>query len=407
MKSSQSLLALVVLLCLAVATGIAADLEQLKRSVAQIGRLEFKKDVPVRYLDRGQLKAYIERLFEEDYPDELARQEEEFLYWMGFTPQRIDLKPLRRKIILENVGGLYNEKTDELLAVEEFRQVDMINGPALVHELRHAVQDQYFDLAGVLGGLSDFDDRKLAALAAVEGDATLVMILQMDFDPEQFGEALSPENVLAFSAMAGATSLAEAPAVVRSQLLMPYLEGMKFSEAVMRRRKWRGLNQVLRAKPLSSEQILHPEKYLAAEKPLAVQVRFRPSRGDVLHSGVIGEYYLGVLIGDGRSQAPSAASGWGGDSFALYRDGAARLLLWESRWDTPGDAARFHADFRRFLERQFRVDFQPGQEGGRAFLAGSSAAGYFFLHRDQDRLFYARSNDRALANEFISGGIYD
>lgn len=400
-------MALLVLLCLAVGTAHAADIAELKRQVAEIGRLQFKRDVPVRYLDRAQLKEYIERLFEQDYPDELARCEEEFLYWMGFTRERIDLKALRRRIILENVGGMYNEKTDELLAVEEFRKLDMLNAPALAHELRHALQDQHFDLAAVLGDLSDFDDRKLAALAAVEGDATLVMVRQMGLDPERIGDAFSPESVLSFSAMAGATALAAAPGIVRHQLLMPYLEGMKFSRAIFGKSAWNGLNRVLDQKPLSSEQILHPGKYIAGERPQAVRTRFRPARGEAFHSGVVGEYYLNVLLGSRAPDAASVASGWGGDLFTLYGDGEARLLLWESHWDAPRDGARFMAGFRRFLEREFRVSFRPGGVQGLDFIAGSSPAGIFFLRRDGSRLFYARSNDRKMINELISGGNYD
>ncbi|MBN2346170.1 MAG: hypothetical protein JXO51_07240 [Candidatus Aminicenantes bacterium] len=406
MKFRKSLLALVVLLCLAVGGALGADIEELKKAVVRIGHLEFKRDVPVRYLDRARLSEYIERLFESDYPDELARKEEELLFWMGFTPEMIDLKPLRRRIILENVGGLYNEKTEELLALEEFRNIDMINAPALAHELRHAIQDQHFNLEQLLGDLSDFDDRKLAALAAVEGDATLVMILQIGFDPELVGDALNADSILSFSALTGASTLASAPAILKYQLLMPYLEGMRFSQAIVAKRKWKGLNRVLGRKPLSSEQVLHPEKYLAGEKPLAVFTRFRPRRGELAHSGVIGEYYLNVLLMQGPEPA-DAASGWGGDLFSLYRDGDSRLLLWESHWDTIEDGSRFHDDFRRFLEREFRVDFRDGRHGDRPFLAGRSGAGYFFLLRDGARLFYARGNDRGQINELIRGGLYD
>jgi len=407
MELRKSLLTLVVFLCLAAGRAHAADIEALKRSVAEIGHLQFTRDVPVRYLDRTQLKSYIERLFEADYPDELAGREEELLYWMGFTREKVALKPLRRKIILENVGGMYNERTKELLAVEEFRQVDLLNAPALAHELRHAAQDQHFPLAALLGDLSDFDDRKLAALAAVEGDATLVMVQQMGIDPDLVNSAFSPENILSFSALAGATTLAAAPDIVKYQLLMPYIEGLKFSREIVKRRQWKGLNKVLGNKPLSSEQVLHPDKYFAGEKPQAVFTRFRPARGERFHQGVIGEYYLNVLLGTPTIEAASAASGWGGDLFSLYRDGARRLLLWESQWDTPGDASRFHADFRRFLEREFHVNFRDGGEPGRPFIAGNSGAGYFFLLRDGARLFYARGNDREGINELISGGIYD
>lgn len=406
MRIRYILWALVVFFCLAVWAETSAELESLKKTVAEIGHLDFTRDVPVKYLDRTQLKNYIERLFENDYPDELAAKEEEVIYWMGFTPEKIALKPLRKKIILENVGGMYNEKTKELLAVEEFRRIDMLNAPALAHELRHAIQDQHFHLAALLGDLSDFDDRKLAALAAVEGDATLVMIRQLGFDPELIGEAFSPENVLSFSAMAGATTLASAPDIVKYQLLMPYLEGLRFSQAIFKDGKWRGLNQVLNRKPLSSEQILHPQKYLSGEKPRVVLTGFRPRRGELVYSGVIGEYYLNVLLKSGPEMT-DAAAGWGGDLFSLYRLGDSRLLLWESQWDTDADCSRFHADFQKFLEKKFHVVFQNDQTNGRPFSAGNSSGGYFFLHQDNARLFYARSNDRTLINELISGGIYD
>ena len=406
MKIRYILTVALVFFCLAVLAEAPSDLESLKKSVVEIGRLEFKRDVPVKYLDRAQLKNYIERLFESDYPDELAAKEEEVIWLMGFTPEKIALKALRKKIILENVGGMYNEKTKELLAVEEFRHIDMLNAPALAHELRHAIQDQHFHLAALLGDLSDFDDRKLAALAAVEGDATLVMIRQLGFDPELIGAAFSPENVLSFSAMAGASTLMSAPDIIKYQLLMPYLDGMKFSQAIFKEKKWKGLNQVLNRKPLSSEQILHPQKYLAGENPQTVFTGFRPNRGELVYSGVIGEYYLNILLKNGP-EITDAAAGWGGDLFSLYRHGDSRLLLWEAHWDTGADCSRFHADFQKFLEKKFNVVFQSGQTGGRNFSAGNSAAGYFFLHQDNARLFYARSNDRKQINELISGGLYD
>ncbi len=383
-----------------------ASITELKKAVVKIGKLDFTTDVPVRYLDRSQMKKYIEHLFDRDYSEALAAKESEFLYLMGFTDRRIPLKPLRKKIILENVGGMYNEKTKELLAVDEYRSLDMLNALALVHEFRHAIQDQHFHLDRVLGDYSDYDDRKLAALAAVEGDATLVMILQLGFDPDLIGEAYSAENLLSFSAALGTTSLSEAPAVIKYQLLMPYLEGLKFSREILKKKKWPGLNQVLHYPPQSSEQVLHPEKYLKKERPLAVHVGYRPAAVTLFHSGVIGEYYLNVLLAAG-SDVGAAASGWGGDFYTIYGQGASALLLWKSRWDSPADGARFAAAWRSFLEKKFKLSFRDGQSRGRPFLAGDSPAGYFFMYHDQDTVFYARSLERAQINELISGGIYD
>jgi hypothetical protein len=406
MKRRFFSLAVVVFFCGPFLCGQTASIAELKKAVVQIGKLDFTRDIPVRYLDRAHLSQYVEQLFERDYPDELAGKESDFFYLMGFVDRRIVLKPLRKKIILENVGGMYNEKTKELLALEEFRELDMLNAPALVHELRHAVQDQHFHLDKLLGEFSDYDDRRLAALAAIEGDATLVMIRELGVDPDAIGDAFRVDNVLAFAALAGASTLADAPAIVRDQLLMPYLEGVKFSAAVLKKKSWQGLNRVLDRPPQSSEQILHPEKYLAPEPPVAVRIAYRPAPGQLAGSGVIGEYYLNVLLADG-AEIGDAASGWGGDLYAVYRDEGATLLLWKAQWDTPGDCSRFSGAFRNFLEKHFKVSLRDGLNNGRAFLAGNSAAGYFFLYHAKDKLFYARSNDRGQINEIISGGNYD
>lgn len=83
------------------------------------------------------------------------------------------------------------------------------------------------------------------------------------------------------------------------------------------------------------------------------------------------------------------------------------MLTWESQWDRESDCARFSADFRRWIEKRFSVNFIPGGAGRIPFVAGESSADYFFLQKDGSRLFYVRTNDRQKINEFISGGLYD
>jgi hypothetical protein len=103
-----------------------SSIEDLKKTVVETGKLGFLRDVPVHYLSRPQISSYITELFEKEYPDELAAKEEEFVRLMGFTSGPIQLKRLRQKIILENVGGMYNEKTKELMALEEYKTAGMM-----------------------------------------------------------------------------------------------------------------------------------------------------------------------------------------------------------------------------------------------------------------------------------------
>jgi hypothetical protein len=232
------------------------------------------------------------------------------------------------------------------------------------------------------------------------------MIKQMGLDPGEFGASFSPETILSLSSVAGATELPHSPDLVKYQLLMPYLEGLKFSSTIFDKKKWSGLNRVLKRPPLSSEQILHPEKYLLDEKPLSVEIRYIPNGMDQYHSGVVGEYFLNLLLKTDKP-AVNTASGWGGDRFILYRNPGLWMLIWESLWDRESDCARFSADFQRWIEKKFSVVFIPGGAGRVPFVAGESPADYFFLQKDGSRLFYVRTNDRQKINEFISGGLYD
>ena len=60
--------------------------------------------------------------------------------------------------------------------MSEDRSFTPMNQIVLAHELRHALQDQYRDLYAYLGDdVGDFDDRRIAWMSLLEGDATLVM----------------------------------------------------------------------------------------------------------------------------------------------------------------------------------------------------------------------------------------
>lgn len=381
-------------------------LDAVQKKVVEIGKLKFLQEVPVRYMDREEMTRYIEGLFLEEYPKEETQKEIDFAVMMGFVNGPFPLEEIRKRVITENVGGLYNEKKKELLALEEFRSMDLFNGLALIHEFRHAIQDQHFQLAKMLGSYSDYDDRKLAALAAIEGDATFVMLQYMDLDGESFAAAMQPETLLSMAWIPGVASLNSAPAFVKYQILMPYVDGLKFTTEIHKQQRWSGVNSILKKLPQSSEQILHPEKYLRNEKPISITIRWKPDGWEKYFSGIIGEYFLNVLLQTGENLQDSAV-GWGGDCFELYRHNQSRMVIWKSSWDSQKDAVRFSSDFRHFLERKFQVKFRPGIQADQSFQAGQSDADFFFLHQKDKTIFFVRTSHREEMNHLIHGGVYD
>ncbi len=391
-------------------------IDNLKKIVVNIGKLDFKSAVPVKYLDNKELQKYVEILFEKEYPKELVEKEELFIKLMGFVDSqaKVDLKEERKKIFIANAAGLYNEKNGELFALEEYRDINYINALYIIHELRHAIQDQYFDLSKLLGACtpSDFDDRRIALIAAVEGDATMVMSQYGELDPETLTATHGADALLSFSPIAGSARVANAPDVLKYQLTMPYIEGLNFVNYIYKKKNWKGVNKILLTPPVSTEQILHPGKYLKKELPLIVDILYKPAGGTLYHSGVIGEYYLNVLL-QTKDSLMDFAVGWGGDRFEIYKNSiqTSYFLIWESLWDADEYCSNFYQVFRDFIESKYKVNFQEGKVKGRAFGAGKSTSGavtdYFFISKMKNRIFYVRSNDRNQINSFIEGGNYD
>ncbi|MBK8434561.1 MAG: hypothetical protein IPL28_26150 [Chloroflexi bacterium] len=108
--------------------------------------------------------------------------------------------------------------------------------------------------------------------------------------------------------------------------------------------------------PQSTEQILHPEKYLAAEAPQLVSL---PPLTDTLGAdwalvkeNVLGEFYLREYLAGQlpTSTAVPAAAGWGGDQFAVYHQPSTGevVLMLGVVWDSTADLEEFTAAFATF-----------------------------------------------------------
>ena len=104
--------------------------------------------------------------------------------------------------------------------------------------------------------------------------------------------------------------------------------------------------------PTSSEHILHPDRYRRGDAP--VDLRF-VSASDAVYEDGLGEFEIGILLSElvgTESAASSAASGWGGDRYAVFRDADAYALVWWTVWDTDAAARRFNLT----LQREWRSD---------------------------------------------------
>jgi len=375
--------------------------ERLQAEVAEAGGIPFRRDVPVAFLGRGELTAYLRELLDAEYPAAQARADERLLEALDLLPAGTDLKALRGRVLEENVAGFYDERPDKrrLYAVSEDRSFTPMNQIVLAHELRHALQDQYRDLHAQLGDdVTDFDDRRLAWMSLLEGDATLVMerFVKLRLGVQASDDALSGGVESAGLAAPGLFDLPDAPPVIRDHLMQPYLAGFELARAIWARGGASAMREAWAHPPESMEQVLHPGRYFAGEPPRHVKPSLSPPPGArLLSEGTLGELLIRTLLEAGGE---GAAEGWGGDGWRLYDSGGRTLLLWRSEWDTPADAREFAEALLRRVGRGATAE--PSRDGFQVFRRGS---GWLFAVRVGEAVELVSGDDPVAVVRVLAG----
>jgi len=346
--------------------------DELKQRVAKVGGLGFDRDVPVNFMSRDELARYIRDLFDEEYPTDYAEREERMLRGFGFLTDGQDLRTIREKVLGENVAGFYDERpgVKKLFAISSGQSLNLMNQLVLSHELRHAIQDQKVVIREKLQVQSDYDDRRLAALCLLEGDASILMEQYLTSGasnrPEVatlfqvFSQSLTGEEIAAM--FAAGPSLRAAPPVVQEQLISPYFDGRNLAAAIFAKGGFALLNQKLESPPRSMEQVLHPEKYLGAvDEPAAVALS-EIGRAMPGFEGTLGEFLIRVLLRGGpeAEAAADAAAGWDGDRYAvLENESGSHRLVWRSVWDSDVDAREFRDVLGAYVAARFPGEDNP------------------------------------------------
>lgn len=297
----------------------------------------------------------------------------------------IDVDTLSEKMRDEGLVGFY-ARTSKRLYVrrrDPHRALSRLDLIAIAHEAEHALQDRFFDLSQA--DAFDDEDQALAWNAVIEGDATLASLVLAG---KRSG--LSPaESIARLEKRAGAHDvdflqgsgirLAEdAPPLLRAQLAWPYVGGLDFVARLAESGGWALVNAAMRNPPQTTEQVLHIEKYIAGEGPIEVRTPASIDGYAYVERGRMGELQTRLFLAEclADPEAASAASGWGGDAFAIVARGTDRALLWSTAWDDAEAAARFEAglEARRACEHTGeKQPFSAVRDGSRvAFVQGLS-----------------------------------
>lgn len=346
---------------------LARLVDSLRPVVERAVGLSFRGPTKSALISREEVRAYLLKNLEEEFPPERQEGVEAVYRLLGMIPDSTDLKQLLLELYTEQVAGFYDPATSILYGVRGAEPTAL--RLVLAHELVHALQHQYLPLDSLLRIRND-GDRQAAAHAVMEGSATIASIVALIPDRSVLDQPgfwdVAREQVR--SQASSMRVFGSAPLPIREGLVFPYLEGAAFMRWWDSARTGRPL-PALAELPASTEQILHPERYAAGDQPMPL--RFAEPSAGVLYEDTMGELeiqFLSTVLRGGGEVLTAAPAGWGGDRFRVYRTAAGPALVWFIRWDDEASLVRFRGTSGTRLLGQKRTGYRTAMEqvGGAA-----------------------------------------
>lgn len=346
----------------------------------RLRKLKMKREVPCRLQGRKEVEEYLRTTLNERVPPPRVENEGKVYELLGIVPLGFDYLNQIIKLYSEQLGGYYDPKLQSYVMASWLPAAMQMT--IAVHELTHALQDQHFDLDGMMDEINDPSDVLLARAALVEGDATLVMFEYARETARQPPLIKEPSvSSVMMQNIAGAmmsSSLSKAPSGLQAMLIFPYVSGLRFAHTIVRRDGIKGMNSAFANPPRSTEEILHPKLY--GTKSPSFTVPELPLLPDGLSDGSppafedrLGEFTISTLLGTftATPDASRASSGWGGDRLAYYPRAGKRygILAWRTAWDTKRDADEFSETLKKAYTKRFKV--APNESKNSAIFSGT------------------------------------
>jgi hypothetical protein len=355
------------------------EVQQILRELSALTGFPVKHPVAFESITREQINHYLQdRIKEVTKPAEL-RAEETTLKKFGFVPQSFDLKKNTIDLLTEQAAAFYDFHRKKLF-ISDWAQTSMRDA-ALIHELAHALADQSFSLEKFTKKVEQDSEKSLARQAVVEGQA---MWLTSAVMAKREGREHPPETSTEVQDEAAQPSgrfpvFDQAPLYIRESLLFPYSAGERFQEAVYEKLNREALSVVFRDPPVSSQQVLHPQKYFDHVTPEPPPLPKDPKGLKRFAEGNLGELDHSVLLRQYASviEAQDVAPKLAGSQYRLLerRHTKRVVLVYASAWTDAPTAERFFHLYRRVLEGKWKTMRVASETG--TVLTGEGDDGYF------------------------------
>lgn len=341
---------------------IAEVILQIESQVSQIRGLSASQPVDRSLITLEELEEIVVEDFFSEYTDQDARQDVLILSLLGLLPEDFDLKSFYNDLYSEQIAGFYDDETQELFVVQgmSFGGSEKLT---YAHEFTHVLQDQNFGFEEGLGLDEDSceaDSERCAAVQAlIEGDASLTEVLWF----QSFATRDDYNDLREIFENFATPVLDEAPPYMAADLYFPYEKGLAFTQHLYDQGGFSAVDAAFENPPLSTEQILHPERY-PEDSPLPVSLPdFSEAIGEgwtLFDQNVMGEWYTYLILNRAYEEsyrlsenlAREAAQGWGGDAYAFYINESSQevVFVMDVFWDTLADAGEFAEAFEQYAD---------------------------------------------------------
>ena len=382
----------------------AAIRAAVESNVSELRGLEPLTPVEPVILSRDELRERLENDFAVETTPEESLADVLELSAFDFLGRDYDLYTALLTLQSEGILGYYDPENAEFVVINDGALLDPAAQWTHAHEFVHALQDQHYDL-GDLNDESLDSEARAAIRALAEGEAELVQYLYL-FEGDYFTDS-EAEAILSDSAQTDSGFLREFPPVLVNDLAFPYTDGVEFVIDLYRDGGFAAIDAAWADPPRSTEHIMHPDRYRAGDEPQLVALA--PLTGtlgvgwELLDEDILGEFYLRQYLDQQLTAAAvnRAATGWGGDRYAVYFNPAENALAMALRlvWDTPEDALEFAAAYPDYPAALYDVEAEP-QPGGALCWSGEDT---ICFRQAEGESLIARGPDAATALAVLTG----
>jgi cell division protein FtsB len=371
------------------------QLDRLEAEIRSLRRLVPLDSVDRTFLSQEDMRLRLENLFTQTHPPEKAATAIEFWILLELLEPGVDPYSILSGLYSEQDPGFY-ELQEQQLYLDIDLELELLERLGFVQLYVRALQDQLFDLSEQVEAVSDDADRAQALEALAKGDAFLA---RQQYLLEHQDELARPE-LFTDTLYAYVNSFSRAPEALEQQLTFPYNQGLAFVLTHYERRGWASVDDLWGDPPQSTEQILHPDRYPDDAPELVTMPALTTTLGAGWRLGqedTLGEFMLRLHLGTRLEEdvVEEAATGWGGDRYALFvHAGQDQVLLaLHLSWDDEEEANEFVQAYQDYADDRYITTGEGDIEEG-IWWTGRPG---LLLQQDEEavKVIYAPSEDLA------------